>query len=250
MPSTTNCATLHKHSKLIGVRTAARRNCPGRRSPGSFNTLSMNSSVRLLSFSLSLLFVLSLVVVGCGDTAGERAQGDSVSGETEAPASTAYMASETGGAAKFKAGMIDLSKRMLEIAESINSVQTAEAAEPKLAAVMVGITALLDTLADDIDKMSQEDLNAIKTMRNDPELQEWTRKVNDRMAALEQQHPDASKKLQEIGRRQSEKMAVAMRELVEKIDQKMPGTTGPETGIGDSAAGSTNGNGSKLDGKN
>ena len=79
-----------------------------------------------------------------------------------------------------------------------------------------------------VDGMSREEMNAIENMRNDPELQDWTRRVNEAMARLEKENPEAMQALQEIGRRQSEKMGVAMRELRQKIDNRMgnPGGDG------------------------
>lgn len=122
--------------------------------------------------------------------------------------------------------MIDLSKRMLEIAQGVNSVEDAQAAEPKLAQVMEDMTAQLNRLANDVEGMSREEMNAIENMRNDPELQDWTRRVNEAMGRLEKENPEAMQALQEIGRRQSEKMGTAMRELRQKIDNRMGSLSG------------------------
>lgn len=183
----------------------------------------MNRSVRSLSFSsFLLLFILFLSLSGCGDANEAQSPAERTDSLPAASAGPGI----TGVAASFRQGMINLSKRMLEIAQEVNSVEDAQAAEPELAQVMADITALLNRLADDVEGMSSEEMSAIENMRNDPELQDWTRRVNEAMGRLEKENPEAMQALQEIGRRQSEKMGVAMRELRQKIDNRMGSLNG------------------------
>lgn len=187
-----------------------------------FKTTTMNFSARLIFFPFSFLLSASFFLSGCGDANEAQSPAERTDSLPAASADPGM----TGVAASFRQGMINLSKRMLEIAQEVNSVEDAQAAEPKLAQVMEDITALLNRLADNVEGMSREEMNAIENMRNDPELQDWTRRVNEAMGRLEKENPEAMQALQEIGRRQSEKMRTAMRELRQKIDNRMGSLNG------------------------
>ena len=145
---------------------------------------------------------------------------------------------------RFRQGMLDLSRQMIQIAESVKTVADAEAAEPKVEKAMNSITDLFTDLADNIDKMTLEELEDLQDMQNlgeDPEVKKWMDQAEAAMDKLKADHPEAAAKLKEIGEKHSQKMMGAMMGAMMKIGQKvgMDNMGGGEAmpGEGDSASG-------------
>ncbi|MGE3802066.1 MAG: hypothetical protein AB7H80_13680, partial [Candidatus Kapaibacterium sp.] len=159
----------------------------------------MKSEFKLFILSL---FAISFIAVGCGD----KSEGD---GANEDSTATSQEGAPSGGSATvadFKAGMIELSKQMIEVAEEVKTVEDAEAAEPKVEKAMTGITSLFTGLADNIDKMTLEELKGLQDMQNlgeDPEVKKWMDQAEAAMDKLKADHPEAAEKLKEIGEKHS-----------------------------------------------
>ncbi|MCB0713711.1 MAG: hypothetical protein KDD67_15395 [Ignavibacteriae bacterium] len=197
----------------------------------------MKSEFKLFILSL---FAVSLITVGCGD----KSEGDDA--KTDSTATSEEVAPSGGSAsvADFKAGMIELSKQMIEVAEDVETVADAEAAEPKVEKAMTSIASLFTGLADNIDKMTLEELKGLQDMQNigeDPEVKKWMDQAEAAMDKLKADHPEAAAKLKEIGEKHSQKMMGAMMGAMMKIGQKvgMDNMGGGEAmpGEGDSASG-------------
>lgn len=126
----------------------------------------------------------------------------------------------------FRQGVIDMSKRTLEVVKSIHSVEDADAAEPRIAKIMNDFVIMLGGLAEYLDQGFDGSLETLSMMQTDPELVEWSEKVNAVIRTLQEEHPDAALRLTEIGSAQSAKVMEAMTNLMLKLQE--PEETGTE----------------------
>ena len=180
-----------------------------------------NMKLQFKLFFMSLL-VSSFVIVGCGDDK------DGVDDDNEEQ-SEATSGSSEDFVEDFKDQMIDMSKQMLEVAEDVESVEDAEAAEPKIEKAMNDFAMLVDDLANNMDNMTMKEAMALQKMQdieNDPEVKEWMQKADDAMAKLRTDHPDAAAKLEELGQKHSSKLQTAMMALMQKAFQMQSGAEG------------------------
>lgn len=120
--------------------------------------------------------------------------------------------------------MIDVSKRMIDIVEGIESVEDAEAAEPEIEKAMHQLTSLFTDLAENIDNVTVAELRDLQLMQyiaEDSEVKEWTEKAQAAVDRLEVEYPEAAAKLKEIGDRYGEEMAAAIMEATMEIGRKL-----------------------------
>ncbi|MGE3801252.1 MAG: hypothetical protein AB7H80_09545 [Candidatus Kapaibacterium sp.] len=125
---------------------------------------------------------------------------------------------------RFKQVMIDLSKEMIQVAESVKTVADAERAELKVEKAMTGISDLFTELAENIDNMTLRELKGLQQMQNiseDPEVKKWMNQAEAAMDKQKRDYPEAAEKLKEIGEKHSEKMIKVMMGAMMKIDQKL-----------------------------
>ena len=128
----------------------------------------------------------------------------------------------------FKASMIDLAKQMIDIADGIKSVEDAEASEPKVQELMNSTATMLDKIADNMAKMSPEELAKLKDMPDplkDPEVNEWMKKADAAVEKMQQEHPEAAAKFEEIGNKYQQQIATAMQNFLGKMMKSVMGTT-------------------------
>lgn len=184
----------------------------------------MKTKSTVLTYSLLALFAWSLT--GCGEKEDER-NADSTTVTSEAAAQTN---------AEIKNGMIELSKDMTGIVEGINSVEDAENAKPEIEGAMGDFLNMLSEVGTVIDKMSTAEIEEFKNgqaqLLQDEELAKWRNKMQVALAEKRTQHPEAAAKLDSVTEEVGRKFVVAMRTIVQKIDQKsgtMQGMPAPES---------------------
>ena len=120
----------------------------------------------------------------------------------------------------FKDGMIELSKQIIEVTENVETVEDAEAAEPKIEKAMNSIVGLFTGLADNVDKITSEELKELESMKNideDPEVKEWMQKAEAAMDKLKEDHPEAAAKLEELGEKHIQEMMGAMMKIGQNL---------------------------------
>ena len=132
----------------------------------------------------------------------------------------------------FKDQMITLSKEMVEVAEDVESVADAEAAEPKIKKAMKNFTELINDLVSSMDNMTMKEAMALQKLQdieNDPEVKEWMEKADNAIDRLKADHPDAAAKLEELAKKHSGELQTAMMALMQKAFQMQSGILDEET---------------------
>lgn len=187
----------------------------------------MKKTSTVLTYSLLALFAWSLTLTGCGERQDEgNADATTVASGTAAQAN-----------AKIKNGMIAMSKEMTGIVEGISSVEDAESAKSEIEEVMADFIQVLSDVDNDLDKMGPAEIDQFRNgqaeLMRDKELAEWRNKMQTALAEQKSQHPEAAAKLDSVTEETGQKFVVAMRTIIQKIDQKMGTTQGmpkPESG--------------------
>ena len=194
----------------------------------------MRSAFRL--FLLGLVAV-SFLTIGCGEDRGKVAGDEADTADTTGATETAEIGRGADGSysvAEFRKARIAMNRELVEIAGSIETVEDAEKAEPKIEQAMSNMAGMYIGLAGEMEKMSTTSLREFAGLPNissDPEVLEWNRKVDSAMMKLAQEHPDVAAKLNEIGERNHRRWMQPMQSAQMKINQIISGTaTPPDTG--------------------
>ena len=178
--------------------------------------------MRITTLSTTLLLAFSLTAVGITGCGGKKAD---TAADTEESASTEMAdgaSTENQGAAdltdegeKLKAVMIDMSQTMLSIANDVETVEDAEAAESKLANMIDQFIASAKSI--------QITPDVLPKIEQDPEVAEWSEKVQARITQMKEETPEVAAKFEEISRNQIMRMMQAWGEI---MDQGMPQSEG------------------------
>lgn len=173
--------------------------------------ISTLSTTLLLAFSLT-----SVGIVGCGnsektDVAADTEESAANTMADESSTENAGASDLTEEGEKLKAVMIDMSQTMLSIANDVKTVEEAEAAEGKLAAMIDQFISSAKNL-----KITPELLPLIE---KDPEVTEWSEKVQARITRMKEETPEVAAKFEEISRGQIMRMMEAWGEI---MSQGMP----------------------------
>lgn len=187
----------------------------------------MKKTSTVLTYSLLALFAWSLTLTGCGEKSDGADAADSARAAAEESSEAVGDIGE-----KLENVMIEISKDMISITEDIESVEDAEKAEPRIAESMEKLSAVLVEFSDNVDKMTMEDMAKLQHLQNlgeSPEAKEWMDKAQAATDKLKAEHPDAAAKLEELGRKHSQKTMEGMMALMMKVQQKASAMQAPQS---------------------
>ena len=165
----------------------------------------MKLANRMTALLLGML-TFGFVLVGCGDDKKDDANKDGKEG-TEEQTSDAG----SGEAVDMKTAMLDMTKRMHGIISDIESVDDVNAAEGD-------ITAVFDDLVDNLGAAmkggaTMQDMEGMMS-GDDPEMKEWTDKMETLTKDLEAKSPEAATRLEAVMSQQGMRlMSVVMENM-------------------------------------
>lgn len=141
-----------------------------------------------------------------------------------APAAAQQGADRVSVTERFKSGLIDFSKEMIDVASSVRSVQDVERAEARISASMNRLTVLVLSLVDNFETMSEEEgreVIRLRTLMIDPEVVRWMSAAETALDSLKSRHPEAAARLEEIGTKQSDRFVESMARINAMIQRRM-----------------------------
>lgn len=125
---------------------------------------------------------------------------------------------------KFRLGVIDMAKQMIDIAKTIKTVADAKKAEPKIEKIMGRLTDILVEMSAEIDGMTAAEVTGMTTFESlaeDPEVAQWGEKAEAAIDALRKKNASAAEELEIITKAHSEEFMTVMMEVMQKIQEKI-----------------------------
>jgi hypothetical protein len=167
----------------------------------------MKQSNMLRIFMLGT-FLFSFTLVGCGDDAGDDA--------TEVDVDIEEGTAEAGQAdtEDLKEAMMDMTKEMHGIVSEIETVEDVRGVDEEIGEIFDNLVekmrgAMKNPAA--MQAMEQE-------VENDPEMKEWSDKMDAAMAQLQTDHPEAAAELETVMQKHSMKLMTLIGEAMQNMN--------------------------------
>lgn len=148
----------------------------------------MKKANTFLTMMLGML-TFGFVLASCGDDAADDAT------DGDATEDVSDDAAASGDAGDMKAAMLDMTKRMHGIIEGIESADDVAAAEGEITAVFDDLVASIESAMK--SGASMQDLEGMMD-ENDPEMKEWSDKMDKLTEELEAKDPAAAAALEQM----------------------------------------------------
>lgn len=172
-------------------------------------------------------FLFSFTLIGCGD----EAEGDDAdTTEVDVNVDDAAAAGEVD-AEELKGAMIDMSKQMHGIISEVETVEDVQAADEEIGEIF-------DDLVENM-RGAMKNPAAFQSMEqeieNDPEMKEWSQKMDAAMEQLKADHPEAAAELEKVMQKHAMKLMALVGEAMQNMTpEEMEGMVeGMEEGMED-----------------
>ena len=180
----------------------------------------MTQSNWLRIFMLGTL-LFSFTLIGCGDDAEEDAD------TTEVDVDVENSGAEAGevDTEDLKEAMLAMTKDMHDIVSEIETVEDVQEADEEIGEIFDGLVesmrgAMKNPAA--LQAMEQE-------VENDPEVKEWSDKMDAAMEQLQTDHPEAAAELEKVMQKHSMKLMALIGEAMQNMSpEDMQGMMGEE----------------------
>ena len=154
-------------------------------------------------------FLFSFTLIGCGD----EAEGDDAdTTEVDVNVDDAAAAGEVD-AEELKGAMIDMSKQMHGIISEVETVEDVQAADEEIGEIF-------DDLVENM-RGAMKNPAAFQSMEqeieNDPEMKEWSQKMDAAMEQLKADHPEAAAELEKVMQKHAMKLMALVGEAMQNM---------------------------------
>ena len=166
-------------------------------------------------------FLFSFTLIGCGDDAEEDAD------TTEVDVDVENNGAEAGDVdtEDLKEAMLEMTKDMHDIVSEIETVEDVQEADEEIGEIF-------DDLVENM-RGAMKNPEALQAMEqeveNDPEVKEWSDKMDAAMAQLQTDHPEAAAELEKVMQKHSMKLMALIGEAMQNMSpEDMQGMMGEE----------------------
>lgn len=121
------------------------------------------------------------------------------------------------GAKRIKESMLRLADDMVEVTDAVTTMKGAEAAEPKIEAMMNRFLETMQYVLSNLDQISDDDFLAMQQAFQSPEVTSGMVRADASMSKLKEEHPEVAAKIEELGAKHSAPMEEAMEVLMQKF---------------------------------
>lgn len=176
------------------------------------------TQLRLLRIFMLGAALFSFTLVGCGDDDGETGEATDV--DTLRTDDAADLGD--GDLEDLKESMIEMSQEMHEIVIDIESVEDVRDADEEIGDVFDD---LVENLRTAMKKNPAAMQRAETELADDPEMKEWSQKMDAAMASLRADHPEAADELDRVMQKHSMKLMALVGEMMQNMNpEAMEGT--------------------------
>ncbi len=165
----------------------------------------MQKSTLFRLFMLGMTFV-SLTIIGCGSDDDAAAEGDDTTAET--------VSEESGDMGDMKSAMLTMTKKMYDIMQDIETVEDVEEADEEIGEIFDDMVENMRGAMKDPQAM----MNMEQEMQNDPEMKEWSDKMDAAMEKMKADKPEVAAALEGTIQKHAMKLMTLVGEAMQNMD--------------------------------
>ena len=158
-------------------------------------------------FMLGMMLV-SFTVVGCESDAEEAAEGE------DTPAENVSAEEASGDAGDMKAAMLEMTREMYDIVQDVESIEDVEEADEEIGEIFDEMVEnMRGAMKDPSAMMAME-----QEMQNDPEMKEWSEKMDAAMNKMKEEKPEVAAALEASIQKHAMKLMTLVGEAMQNLD--------------------------------